>query len=188
VTGLIELWTKGNLDILIVSTTLSIVSLSVGMVQKVSAEKNNFLSFKGQLLLTIFTNLSLFGRLMSILQFFAPPLGLANLLMHWKKGQIYYDNRSDSIFDIQNNTAIYFKSLWITIPHYSNFTIWTLETYYKTFLVLILVHLTLVFGLKCLFAKGFFSMQDLTEKIFHVLTQMFVPWNYKDWDQEGLPG
>jgi len=165
------------------------------MVQTVSAEKNNFLSFKGQLLLTIFTNISLFGRLMSILMFFAPPLGLANLLMHWKKGQIVvhdydeiYNSRLDSIFDIQNNTAIYFKDIWITTPHYSEFTIWTLETYFKTILVLILVHLTLVFGLKCLFAKGFFSIKNLTEKIFHVLTQMFVPWNYKDWDQEGLPG
>jgi len=70
---------------------------------------------------------------MSILLFFAPPLGLANLLMHWKRGQISipdynHIDRMDVIFDIQNGTAIYFKNIWITTPHYSELTLWTLET------------------------------------------------------------
>jgi len=51
-----------------------------------------------------------------------------------------------------------------------------------------LVHFALVFVLKCLFAKGFFSSRNLIEKLFHVPTQVFIPWKFKDWDEEGISG
>ncbi len=156
-TGLKELWTNGNFGALMISTTLSIISLSIGTIQKTVAEKNNFLSLKGKILLALFANISLFSRLLSILLFFAPSLGLANLLNHWKFGRMSSKiiNSRAVIFDVQNGTRIFFDDIWIPTPIYTAFTKWDLESYFKIFVILFLVHYVLVYGLKTLFALNY---------------------------------
>jgi hypothetical protein len=114
----------------------------------------------GKLLQMAFAILSILARILSILLFFAPSLGLANLLMHWKMGQLTtYDKfkrfYEDLVFDVQNGEEIYFKDVWIQTPKYTSYTLWELETYYIIFLGLIPLHLALVFALKQLLAFGF---------------------------------
>jgi hypothetical protein len=114
----------------------------------------------GKLIQTAFAILSILTRILSILLFFAPSLGLANLLMHWKKGQLTTVNKlktlnQDPIFDMQNGTEIYFKDVWIETPKYTSYTLWELETYYIIFLGLIPLHIALVFTMKHLLAFGF---------------------------------
>ncbi len=108
----------------------------------------------GKLLQTTFATLSILARILSVLLFFAPSLGLGNLLMHWKMGKLSIDNEFD-VFDVQNGTKIYFKDVWIQTPKYTSYTLWELETYYIIFLGLIPFHLALVFALKQLLAFGF---------------------------------
>ncbi len=105
---------------------------------------------------------SVLTRLAAILLYLAPVLGLANLLMHWKKGQLliekdydFYFGRDQLIVDVQNGTEIYFKEVWIPTPKYTSYTLWELETYYLIFLGLIPLHLALVYALKHLLAFGF---------------------------------
>ncbi len=107
-----------------------------------------------------FAILSIMARILSVLLFFAPSLGLANLLMHWKMGKLTTPDKFkrfyvDIVFDVQNGTEIYFKDVWIPTPKYTSFTLWELETYYIIFLSLIPLHLVLVFALKQLLAFGF---------------------------------
>jgi len=101
-----------------------------------------------------FAILSILARILSVLLFFAPSLGLANLLMHWKMGKLSIGNEY-LVFDVQNGTKIYFKDVWIQTPKYTSYTLWELETYYIIFLGLIPLHIALVFTLKHLLAFGF---------------------------------
>ncbi len=115
-----------------------------------------------------FAILSILARILSILLYFAPTLGLANLLMHWKMGLLTLQTSDelatpnkfkrfyeDLVFDVQNGEEIYFKDVWIQTPKYTSFTLWELDTYYIIFLGLIPLHLALVFALKQLLAFGF---------------------------------
>ena len=159
-TGLHTLWTSGKIDLILFSAALSLFSLTHGHVKHITTEKNNFLPMTGKLLQMAFAILSILARILSILLFFAPSLGLANLLMHWKMGQLTtYDKfkrfYEDLVFDVQNGEEIYFKDVWIQTPKYTSYTLWELETYYIIFLGLIPLHLALVFALKHLLAFGF---------------------------------
>jgi hypothetical protein len=137
------------------SAALSLFSLTHGHVKHITTEKNNFLPIIGKLLHTAFAIISILARILSILLFFAPSLGLANLLMHWKMGQLLLVENRGLVFDVQNGIKIYFKDVWIPTPKYTSFTLWELETYYIIFLGLIPLHLALVFALKQLLAFGF---------------------------------
>jgi hypothetical protein len=86
VTGLHTLWTSGKIDLILFSAALSLFSLTHGHVKHITSEKNNFLPIAGKLLHTAFAILSILARILAVLLFFAPSLGLANLLMHWKMG------------------------------------------------------------------------------------------------------
>ncbi len=117
-----------------------------------------------------FAILSILARILSVLLFFAPSLGLANLLMHWKIGKLSVDESRDLVFDVKNGTKIYFKDVWIETPKYTSFTLWELETYYIIFLGLIPLHLALVFALKQLLAFGFrwhYYQQIIDQKSMH---------------------
>jgi hypothetical protein len=141
--------------LILLSAALSLFSLTHGHVKHIAAEKNNFLPMPGKLLQMTFAILSILARIQSILLFFAPSLGLANLLMHWKFGKLSVDENKDLVFDAQNGIEIYFKDVWIETPKYTTFTLWELETYYIIFLGMIPLHLALVFALKQLLAFGF---------------------------------
>jgi hypothetical protein len=156
VTGLHTLWTSGKTDLILFSAALSVFSLTHGHVKHIAAEKNNYLPMTGKLLQMAFAILSILSRILSILLYFAPSLGLANLLMHWKMGQLTLENKYPNlVFDVQNGTESYFKNVWIETPKYTSYTLWELETYYIIFLGLIPLHLALVFALKHLLAFGF---------------------------------
>ncbi len=166
-TGLHTLWTSGKIDLILFSAALSLFSLTHGHVKHIAVEKNNFLPMTGKLLHTAFAILSILARILSVLLFFAPSLGLGNLLMHWKMGQLTVaeqnrklgelsvDENKDLVFDVLNGTKIYFKDVWIQTPKYTSYTLWELDTFYIIFLGLVLFHLGLVFGLKQLLAFGF---------------------------------
>ncbi len=155
-TGLHTLWTSGKTDLILFSAALSVFSLTHGHVKHIAAEKNNYLPMTGKLLQMAFAILSILSRILSILLYFAPSLGLANLLMHWKMGQLTLENKYPNlVFDVQNGTESYFKNVWIETPKYTSYTLWELETYYIIFLGLIPLHLALVFALKHLLAFGF---------------------------------
>lgn len=182
------LWTSdGNFDAMIISAALSIISLSFSAVQKVLAEKNNFVSWAGIVFVFIFATASVLVRLFAVLLYLAPSLGLANLLNHWKLGKLGVGELEDHSH-VEEDKKINFSEGWKQSPNFTDYTLFSLTFYYIIFLGVIISHFILVFLIKMKFAQGFRSKQNLKEKFFHLSTQMFIPTNYKDWDSEDLEG
>ena len=162
------------------SILLSIMSILIGEIHQVAASKNDFLSLRGKSLLAFFSLTAVLIRLSAILLFFAPSLGLMNLLMHWKMGQKEAD--SGVIFDVIGGEEIEFKNVWTSTPNYTDYTIYSLKTYYVTFIIFAVIHLILVYAMKKMLSDGFHKAGNLFAKMHHVLTQMYIPTNFVDWD------
>ena len=162
------------------SILLSIMSILIGEIHQVAASKNDFLSLRGKSLLAFFSLTAVLIRLSAILLFFEPSLGLMNLLMHWKMGQKEAD--SGVIFDVIGGEEIEFKNVWTSTPNYTDYTIYSLKTYYVTFIIFAVIHLIFVYAVKMILSEGFHKAGNHFEKIYHVLTQLYIPTNFKDWD------
>ncbi len=149
------------------SAILSIFSIVLGQLKWIVTQKEDFMPFKGKLLISAYTLVSVLARTSACILFFAPSLGLGNLLMHWKMGALeatatsgIYDNRGlevlSLVYDVQpNQTRIFFSQVWRRIENYESLTFWSLGTYMQIFIVCIVLHFLLIFALKCFFYKSF---------------------------------
>jgi hypothetical protein len=105
---------KDDTFILFISACWSIISITLGYLQSVAMIKGNFLPILGKLILSIFVFLSCIARLFGIIAFFIPSLGLMNVLMHWKMGNLKTSSiYSDFIYDTHSNGTITpIKEVW----------------------------------------------------------------------------
>jgi hypothetical protein len=159
------------------------MSLVVGFIQWVSLYKGRCIPWKGQLFLFQFAVISLIARLSSIILYFAPCLGLFDLLGHYQAGKLDVSNKSVHIFDFDNNQPVTFKKRWIKMSDYTEMTLFTVEQYYIFFLFLICFHYVCVTVIKYTTALGFKPItQSKLTKMFHILTQLVYPYNYQDWE------
>ena len=113
--GLESLIGEDNSLLLILSAGWSIKSIAMGYLQSMSMSKEDTLPSLGKLILFLFVLLSCLARLFGILIFFAPVLGLMDVLMHWKMGKLVTSSllSSDRIFDVgSNGTYISFREMW----------------------------------------------------------------------------
>ena len=145
-----------------------------------SASKNNFLPFRGKVLMTVFSLTAVLVRLSAILIYFAPSFGLMNLLMHWIMGQ--KDADANILFDVIDKEDKKFEAIWRKTTHYTYYTIFSLKTYYIALIFFASIHLILVYFLKKMFSDGFVKSGNHFEKFHHVLTQLYIPTNFRDWD------
>jgi len=76
VVGLDELHAGGDLKVITVSAVLSVISLAVGTLQWIAMKKHGFIPLKGILILSGFMILSIVARILSIILYFAPALGV----------------------------------------------------------------------------------------------------------------
>ncbi len=97
--GLREMFASGNMALILMSSLWSIVSMVLGHLHWIVVKKDDFLPLKGKVCLAIFGLISQTSRIMSVLLYFAPPLGLMDLLMHWKIGKL---NTRTHIYDIRH--------------------------------------------------------------------------------------
>ena len=162
------------------------MSLVIGFVTWVYLHKGRSIPFRGKLILCAFAVTSLIARISSIVLYFAPSLGLFDLLGHFEAGKFEVSNKSVHIFDFDfnnNNKAVQFRDKWIRLDVYTDMTIFTLEEYYIFFLFLICLHYVCVSIIKYITALGFRPIiQSKWTKLFHILTQLVYPYNYQDWE------
>jgi hypothetical protein len=219
VDGLQQLYANENTGWFILSAILSLRSLIVGYQGWIDSQKNNTLSLAGKIILQLFAFLSLVVRLSAIILFFAPSLGLLNLLMHWKMGSIpgiynflqqfnnlpdprknifylifqFGDNLIGEIPDVDTMERMLkdfgkFDNGWIEVEYYHNLTMFTIETYYKCFLVGVIMHFSLVWCINYFFGEEFSTNTSLPfeEKFLNVTAQFLIPSLFKDWDTENV--
>jgi len=186
------LFTSGSGVLIVISALWSFVSMVVGYLHCTNLTKGNILPMKGKIILSVFAILSLIARLSSVILYFAPGLGLMDLLGHYEMGQLptssdalVYDTKDKHVTFSEAWEDFMFNSTNADSDGYTVLTIYTLETTYIWFLFLIFVHYVCVIVVKYLTALKFKDRKDLTDKIFHVLTQLIYPTTYKDWDECG---
>ena len=196
VIGLQELFASGNDVAIALSAMLSILSIIIGQLKWIEIQKDDFMPLKGKFLILMYTLISVVLRSSACIVYFAPSLGLASLLMHWKMGSLattttssIYDNRGKEVFSLvydvyPNGTRIFFTQVWQKVATYEEMTVLSLEDYVKGFIAAIFLHYLLVFVIKCYSSTNFKSFKNIGQKFHHLLNQLICPLIYKDWDDE----
>ena len=165
-----------------------------------SAEKDGFLGFNAKCVLGLRSFLCTVTRIACIILFFAPFLGLLNLMAHWKAEQLSFEP-PDGI-DILNDNFTYWNSELEAIesipfkdlyrldysvdppqpPSISFYTGLKLKWAYLVFFILLLTQALIMFGCKYLtnekFRQGTFTM-----KIRRTFQTIHVPDTVSDWDE-----
>jgi hypothetical protein len=211
VQGLEQLFTQVSLEWIIISAILSFRSLTNHFKIRADHQKFYTIPLLGKVILSTLFFFSVVVRFMAVILYFAPGLGLLNLLMHWQMGNIagiynfiehvaklddprksrYYflfgnfyemELPDKSVMDdLVGNT---FEKDWRPIMSYEELTFFKLETYYLCFLVGAVFHFIAVFVIKQVNAIGFSSKRNLFEKVLDVFAQTVAPTNYRDWDED----
>ena len=139
-------------------------------------------------------------RVLSIVSFFTPCLGLFNLLSHWLAEQYTFSIRGkynliqskDEIHLYNSSEPLYWKDLdrWNyygdpqepTPPSYATYTGFTLQWYYLVFLVMMSFHFASLALVKT-FTSAEFRKERTFNKCIHLVQNMNIASPYKDWDE-----
>jgi MFS family permease len=161
---------NSNSFFLILSAVWSVFSIISGFVQRKIAQKNHSMPFTGILIQLSYATLAMICRISACVIFFAPAMGLFNLLRHWKMGNLAFTNTI--IYDaIDNGTLIKANDVWKQINHYKELTVSQLDVYYIVFLIIMLFHFCIVAAIKLKCSKEFKSRKDYLKKMLHILHQ-----------------
>ena len=161
-----------------------------------SAEKDGFLGFNAKCVLGLRSFLCTITRIACIILFFAPFLGLLDLMSHWKAEQYSFEP-SDGI-DILNDNFTYWNSELEAIesipfrdlyrldlpqpPSYSFYTGLQLKWAYLAFFALLLTQALIMFCSKHLINEKF-RQGTFTMKIRRTFQTIHVPDTVSDWDE-----
>jgi hypothetical protein len=74
----------------------------------------------------------------------------------------------------------------IPVASYAELTVWEISAYFKTSIICLFLHYLAVAAIKLNFVYGFKSRNNLAVKLFHVLTHLYCPSSYRDWDDDLL--
>ena len=143
-------------------------------------------------------------RILSIIVMFMPSLGLFSILHHWRWEQIPFKIRQEYIkkgFTISSddrislfgqNETIYWTEFehWDyshpqhpSPPHYSIYTLLSLQTTFIAAAALLAIHFLLVIAVKILTSREFRKRGNYVNKTIHVLENLNYATPFYDWDQ-----
>ncbi len=183
--GFENLFSGDEAELIAWSAVFSVASMAIGEVKWQATLKNNFMPLKGKLLLFVNALIGLTTRISAVVIFFAPSMGFFSLLSHWKLGSLNpseeYKIYSMSFVDQEDQTK--HPKKWVIMENYTDLTLWSLETYFVTFIILIPIHFTVIFIIKLCVSINFESKSSMSMKLFHILTQLTCPTIYHDWDE-----
>ena len=164
---------------------------------KTKSIEKGYMPNKTKLVALLWSVSAILRRVLSMVAFFIPSIGLMDLLFHWKAEQIPFKIRRDyKVTTLQvHNLSSSGTILWSDIdrwdysdpkfsrpPSYSLYTGLELQQTFLIFLVMMILHFSAVFYIK---AKKGFGFQELAPiaKLIHVLENINFAFNVKDWDE-----
>ena len=140
-------------------------------------------------------------RILTFIMFFAPPLGLFNLLRHLQAEQIPFDKGLGGFVD--NNGTLQLGSdepfKWTEpfktgeepildrwngtdlAPHYILYSTYKLKHYFFVFLALLLVQFLVICVVKLCLSQGYRQLNGL-EKVIHVMECSHIASTSQEWD------
>ena len=188
-----------DLALLVLSIIWSIKTLFTLHLNSVSLEKPYF-PLMSQISLFAWTVFCMSKRILVMVMFFTPSLGLFNLLYHWKAEQIPFSVSQESLWRegvLKQSSHLYLHNktpvLWSHIdrwdysaespPDYSLYTGLSLRQYFLLFLAILAVHTVCVGIIKLILVKDF-RRASLMEKFSHSLQNVSMPQPWRAWDAD----
>jgi len=181
--------------VLTFSIIWSLKTLILLHLKTISTEKG-FLPFTSKILIFLWGTMSTARRILSMVAFFIPSLGLFNVLYHWISEKNPFEinlwrKKSSGILELYNMTE---KVLWSDIdrwnyndvnhpfpPDYNLYTGLTLGQSFLAFVGLFVVHFLLLLIVKS-FTVNKFWMRNHYNKFVHILKNMNIATPWQDWD------
>ena len=188
VTGLQQLFSQNVGDVmLMLSVCWSFKTGIVSFLKIHSEQKAGMLSGAAKLVLGHRALLFCVTRIVCVVAFFGPFLGLGVCMAHWHAEGMELDQ--DIMKNLQSNTSYWDREtldLMYREQDYTNYTLVTLQTAFFIFLGILLLHSIAIFLLKINLSRHFKSAGWLN-KIGHVVESLHVPDVYKDFDVDMNP-
>ncbi len=165
---------NSNFILLVLSALWSVFSIISGFMQRKIIQKNHYMPFTGMGIQLSYASLAMICRFLACVNFFAPSIGLFNLLRHWKMGNLNFVTQNDLFLahDVtENGTLVDIRAAWTQIKSYEELTVYKLDVYYIVFLSFILIHFCIATAIKLKSSKEFKSRKDYLKKILHIFHQ-----------------
>ena len=166
--------------------------------KSVGTEKG-FLPFTAKLTVVIWGTISYAKRIMSLVAFFIPSLGLFNILQHWQAEQIpffvrkYLRKGPSDILELYNTTE---NVLWSEIdrwnyadpsnpspPNYTLYTGLTLRQSFMVFIGILVMQFLAILIVKTFTVNDFWRRSHFN-KFVHILENMNIATPWQDWDHD----
>ena len=167
--------------------------------------EKGFLRFKQKIIIFMWTLSAATRRILSLVIYFTPSMGLYNILYHWKAETYPFKFRINSVkrlnitpfedakIELLNMTeTIYWSELdrWDysnpqhpAPPSYKLYTGMRLGETFATFFAILILQIFILLLVKIRTSEEFKSKGNLYEKFFHLLENVNFPVPYRDWDQ-----
>ncbi len=186
----------------VLSTSWSLLSCVCMQTRLISLEKG-FCKFSSQFFIFLWGTFAILRRVLSLVAFFIPSLGLFSLLYHFEWDQVPFKARLDyaKIHSISPNDQIKILGLnetlfWSdldrwdysdpnnpTAPHYSTYTLLSLRNTFLAGLALLGLHIIAILIVKGGFSPEFRKGAHLTKKLVHILENVNFATPFSDWDE-----
>ena len=187
--------------LLVISLIASFIGCLLSYLKGLSKNREHF-PFMSKVMAVCFITPALMARVLCIIMYFTPALGLHDVLLHWKNEQISWntdilkdfidhdDLIGDNIELRQDDTVI--KVSWKEInrattslkgPEYILYTTLKLKEYFWIFLILFLINAAIISHIKYLFSIPF-KRYTFLERAIHALENVLLPYNSMEWDSE----
>ncbi len=185
----------------VLSTSWSLLSC-VRLHTKLISLQKGFCKFSSQFFIFLWGTFANLRRVLSLVAFFIPSLGLFSLLHHFEWDQVPFKARLDyaKIHSISPNDQIKILGLNETLlwsdldrwdysdpnnpsaPLYSTYTLLSLKHTLFAGAGLLVVHILAILIVKLLTSPDFKSRGKLTKKCIHILDNVNHASPYSDWD------
>ena len=141
-------------------------------------------------------------RMLTLVVFFIPSMGLLNLLNHWKAEQIQFRIRKDAFERgyMTTNDTLELVNMTETVPwtdidrwtytdtepqppSYSLYTGLSLTHIFAAFILLLFLHFISVYRVKRWTVEGFMR-KNIFNDCVHILENLNIPFPHEDWDNK----
>ena len=166
------------------------------------ALKKPLFPFMSKMTAFLWTLVATVKRMMVLVLYFAPSLGLFDLLYHWKYEQLQFSIRKRNTISV--NDVLHLRDIepiaWSELdrwhyhdsyeipspPPYTIYTRYSCGEYFLIFLVILIFQACANVAFKFLTSKKFYSESSALDKIIHGIEISNLPSPWKDWDENAI--
>ena len=184
-----------SIILLILSSVMSFLSCCTSNLKALISQREYF-PLKSKAVAGLYTLFACCVRVLVFIMYFAPTLGLFNLLRHLQAEQTQWDPNIIKHFVRKNNTIQFGNSTfipWKNIdrwtnhngtsqpPNYTLYTSYNLLEHFYGFCVILFMQSVMVYMAKWRFSKAF-AKSSRFEKLIHTVENIHLPYNFEEWD------